>query len=392
MVKLLSGNKAAAHAVRLAKPDVIATYPITPQTPLVEELELMYAQGQLGDCEMVETEGENTSMSLVTGASVAGGRVFTATSSWGLAFMFQDMMYAGGMRVPIVMVNVCRETPAMRGVAGGRSDIMSARDLGWIQFECETCQEILDTVLMAYRLSEDSDILLPTIVAYDGYYLSHFSEKVDVPDQADVDRFLEPVKNSRRTTLKPGEALAFGMSFAEKLYVEYRHKTVCAMEKVKEKLPRIEDEFHAIFGRRYGGMVDAYKADDAEILLMTAGSISGTAREVVDREREKGRKVGLARIRMFRPYPRRELGAVLEGKKLAVCMDSSACLGWNCGHLYMEARAVLPDLKQPPRMINCIDGMASLDVTVGQFEKALDCAYRAAAGEDVPEVSWLMFQ
>lgn len=390
MIKLLSGNKSAAQAVRLACPDVIATYPITPQTPLVEELELMYAKGLL-DCEMVETEGENSSMSIVTAACVAGGRVFTATSSWGLAFMCEPMMYAAGMRVPVVMVNVCRETPAMRGVSAGRQDIMSIRDLGWIQMECETCQEILDSILMAYRLAEDSDILLPVVVAYDGYYLSHLSERVDVPDQADVDRFLAPVKNSRRTVLRPGEAFAFGMSFSEKLYVEYRHKAVCALEKVKTKFPEIEEEFKQIFGRHYGGMVDTYRAEDAEILLLTAGSCSGTARVVVDQEREKGKKVGLARMKMFRPYPRHELGAILEGRKAVACIDSSLCLGWNCGHLYMEARAVLPDLANPPRMVDCIDGMSNLDITPGQFGKALDIAYRAAAGESVPEVSWLMW-
>lgn len=391
MIKLLSGNKAAAHGVRLACPDVIATFPITPQTPLVEELESMYANGMLGDCEMVETEGENSSMSIVTAACVAGGRVFTATSSWGLAFMFEPMMYAAGMRVPVVMVDVCRESPAMRGVSAGRQDIMSARDLGWIQIECETCQEILDSILMAYRLAEDSDILLPVVVAYDGYYLSHLSERVEVPDQAMVDRFLEPVRNSKRTKIRPGEALAFGMSFSEKLYVEYRYKAVCALEKVKEKFPQVEKEFEEIFGRYYGGMVDCYKADDAEILLLTAGSCSGTAREMVDRERVKGNKVGLARIRMFRPYPRRELGAVLDGKKAVACIDSSLCLGWNCGHLYMEAKAVLPDLKAPPKMVDCIDGLSNLDITPEKFGKALDLAYRAAAGEEVPEVSWLMW-
>ncbi len=391
MIKLLSGNKAAAHAVKMAKPDVLAAFPITPQTPLVEELEEMFARGELGECEMVETEGENSSMSVVTAAAVVGARVFTATSSWGLAYMFQDMMYAAGMRVPVVMADVCRETPAMRGVSAGRQDIMSARDLGWTIIECETCQEIFDSLIMAYRLSEDPDILLPTVVAYDGYYLSHLSEAVDIPEQEAVDRFLAPVKEKQRTVLKPGEALAFGMSFSEKLYAEYRYKNMEAIERVKQKLPQIEAEFEAVFGRAYGGLVEGYRADDAELLVITAGSISGTAREVVDSEREKGEKVGLVRLRVTRPFPRRELGALLEGKKAAVCLDNSICLGWNCGHIFMETRAVLPDLQRAPRMIDCIDGISNLDVVPEHFEQALELARRAAAGGDVPEVSWLIW-
>lgn len=391
MIKLLSGNKAAAHAVRLAKPDVCATFPITPQTPLVEELEKMYAQDMLGDCEMIETEGEHSSMSVVTAACVAGARVFTATSSWGLAYMFEPMLYAAGMRVPVVMVDVCRETPAMRGVSAGRQDIMSARDTGWIQIECETCQEILDTVLMAYRLAEDPDVLLPVVVAYDGYYLSHLSERVDVPDQAEVDRFLEPVREKRRTMLRPGEALAFGQSFSEMLYVEYRYKAMKAYEKAREKFPEIEREFESIFGRKYNGLVDTYRAEDAEVMLVTAGSVSGTAREMIDREREKGMKVGLSRIRMFRPFPKAQLAKVLDDKKLVCVLDSSVCLGWDCGHLYEEVSAATRLMKHPPKMLDFIDGLSNLDVTPEKFEKMFLTARAALDGRDVPDVTWLMW-
>ncbi len=392
MIKLLSGNKAAANAVRLARPDVCATYPITPQTPLVEELEKMYANGLLGDCEMVETDGEHSSMSIVTAASVAGGRVFTATSSWGLAYMFEPMMYAAGMRVPIVMVDVCRETPAMRGVSAGRQDIMSSRDTGWITIECETCQEILDTVLMAYRLAEHSEVLLPVVVAYDGYYLSHLSESVDVPEQTDVNRFLPPITESKRTTLQPGQALAFGQSFSERLYCEYRYKNLKAMERVHDVFPTVEKEFEAVFGRSYNGMVDTYRTDDAEMVLVTAGSVSGTAREMIDRERDKGHRVGLARIRMFRPFPRKELAKVLDGRKLVCFLESSIAMGWDAGHLFVESRAVLPYMKSQPKMIDFIDGMSNVDVTFDKFEKLFDIAYRAMNGETVPETTWLMFE
>lgn len=390
MIKVLTGNKAAANGVRLARPDVIAMYPITPQTPLAEELAHFYAEGQL-DCEMVEVEGEHTAMSVITGACVAGGRVFTATSSWGLAYMNESLMYCAGLRVPAVMVDVTRETPSMRGVGGGRQDIMSIRDSGWIQIEPETCQEILDSVLMAYRLAEDPDILLPVVVAYDGFYLSHLSERVDIPNQEDVDRFLAAVSNSTRPNLISGKNLHFSPSIDGPPFAEFRHKTQQALERVKEKIATVEQEFQNIFGRQYGGMVDTYRADDAEVLILTAGSCAGTARVVIDQVREKGMKAGLARIRMFRPYPREQLRQVLDGKKAVAVIDRSVCLGWNCGHLFMEARAVLPDMANPPRMIDFIDGLANTDITSDHIEKALAVTIAAMAGKETAETNWLIW-
>ncbi len=391
MIKVLSGNKAAAYGVLLARPDVIAVYPITPQTPLVEELARMHAEGIL-DCELIEVEGENTSMSAVTAACVAGGRVFTATSSWGLAYMHDAMMLCAGMRVPAVMVDVTREPPAMRGVGGGRQDFMGMRDTGWIQIEAETCQEILDSVLMAYRLAEDSEILLPVSVAYDGFFLSHFSERVDIPEQKKVDKFLAPLKKSERPKLVPGNSLGFAMSYTGKLFAEFRYKGSVAYERAKEKLETIEKDFQKSFGRSYGGAVDTYRAEDAEVLLLTAGSCAGTVRVVVDKYREKGKKVGLARIRMFRPFPRERIKKIFSGKKAVGVLDRSVCLGWNCGHLYMESRAVLPDVARPPRMIDFIDGLSNLDITEEHIERAVDLTFEAARGKKVPETTWLVWE
>lgn len=390
MIKVLTGNKAAANGVRLARPDVVAMYPITPQTPLAEELAHFHAEGQM-DCEMVEVEGEHTAMSTIMGACVAGGRVFTATSSWGLAYMNEALMYCAGLRVPAVMVDVTRETPSMRGVGGGRQDIMSIRDSGWIQIEPETCQEILDSVLMAYRLAEDPDILLPVVVAYDGFYLSHLSERVDIPDQADVDRFLAPVKNSSRPNLTSGRNLHFSPSIDGQPFAEFRYKTLQAMERVKTKIEQVESEFAAIFDRSYGGMVDTYRTDDAEIVILTAGSCAGTARVVIDQAREGGLKVGLARIRMFRPFPREKLCQVLDGKKMVAVIDRSICLGWNCGHLFMETKAVLADMAKPPRMLDFIDGLANTDITSDHIEKALAVAVAALKGKETAETNWLIW-
>jgi pyruvate/2-oxoacid:ferredoxin oxidoreductase alpha subunit len=390
VIKVLTGNKSAANAVRLARPDVIAMYPITPQTPLAEELAHFYAEGQL-DCEMVEVEGEHTAMSAIMGACVAGGRVFTATSSWGLAYMNEALMYCAGLRVPAVMVDVTRETPSMRGVGGGRQDIMSIRDSGWIQIEPETCQEILDSVLMAYRLAEDPDILLPVVVAYDGFYLSHLSERVDIPSQEEADRFLLPVKNSTRPNLVSDKNLHFSPSIDGKPFAEFRYKTQQAMERAKAKIDQVENEFFEIFGRRYGGMVDTYKTDDADIVILTAGSCAGTARVVIDEAREKGLKAGLVRVRMFRPYPRERLRDILDGKKAVAVIDRSICLGWNCGHLFMEVKAVLSDMASPPKIYDFIDGLANTDITTDHINKALHVTAAALEGRETAETNWLIW-
>jgi pyruvate/2-oxoacid:ferredoxin oxidoreductase alpha subunit len=390
VIKVLSGNQAAAYGVLLARPDVIAVYPITPQTPLVEELARMLAAGIL-DSELIEVEGENSSMSAITGACVAGARVFTATSSWGLAYMHDALMFCAGMRVPAVMVDVSRETPATRGVGGGRQDIMSMRDTGWIQLEAETCQEILDSILMAYRLAEDSQVLLPVSVGYDGFYLSHLSERVEIPEQKAVDAFLAPLKNSDRPRLTPGNPLGFAMSYTEKLFAELRYKGGLAYERAKKKFEAIEAEFKERFGRSYGGMVDSYRAEDAEIILVTAGSCAGTARVVIDQCRKDGLKVGLARIRMFRPFPRERLKEIFSGKKAIGVLDRSVCLGWNCGHLFMELRAVLPDLESPPPMVDFIDGLSNLDITVEHIAEAVRITTQAAEGKTVPETTWLIW-
>lgn len=391
MYKVLTGNKAAAQGVRLVKPDLIAMYPITPQTPLAEELAKFHANGII-DAEMVEVEGEHTSMSAITGAAVAGARVFTATSSWGLAYMNELMMYCAGLRLPAVMVDVTRETPSMRGVGGGRQDIMSVRDAGWIQIEPETCQEVLDSIIMAYRLAEDPEILLPVIVAYDGFYLSHLSERVDIPEQEDVDKFLSVVKNSPRPTLLKNANLHFSPSIKESLFGEFRYKTSKAMERAKTKLIEVEQEFQNIFGRSYGGMVDTYRTDDAELVVLTAGSCAGTTRVIVDEARERGIKAGLARIRMFRPFPREELSRILNGKKMVAVIDRSICLGWDCGHLYVETRAVLPDMPCPPQMLDFIDGFASADITADHIRKAVAVANAAMNGKETQEANWLMWE
>jgi len=387
--RVLTGNAAAAYGALLSRPDVVALYPITPQTEVVELLAQFHANGML-DAEMIQVEGENSAMSSIVAASVAGGRVFTATSSWGLAFMYDAVLMAAGMRVPAVMVNVNRETPGIYSVSCSRQDMMSVRDAGWIQIEVETTQEILDTVVMAYRLAEDSEILLPVMVSYDGYYLSFMSEDMEIPPQEYVDRFLAPLKDQpERLKLVPGGPLGFHAHALLEDFMEYRYKHCSALERTKDKLVQIEKEFEDIFGRSYHGAVEQYRCEDADIVLMTMGSSTGTARVAVDKKREQGIKVGLVKLRLFRPFPKDIVAKVLKGKKGVGVIDRSICFGWNCGHMYMEIKSALYDLDQKVKLVNYITGIASLDITIEHLERAVDEVHAASQGRECRDVTWL---
>jgi pyruvate ferredoxin oxidoreductase alpha subunit len=231
-VELCSGNKAAAYGALLSRPDVVAIYPITPQTAIAEWISRFNAQGAL-EAEIVEVEGENSAMGVVCSASAAGGRVFTATSSWGLAFMTDGLHFAAARRLPVVMVNVNRETPGLPTIGCGRQDMMSCRDTGWIQIEVETCQEILDTVLMAYKIAEDPGILLPVMISYDGFYLSHLEERVVVPSRERVARLHEGATKPERMVLRAEEPRAFGGGFGPESCTEFRYRHSHALRRLR---------------------------------------------------------------------------------------------------------------------------------------------------------------
>ena len=391
MLKVLSSNEAAAQAAKLARINVAAVYPITPQSQISEDVSKMVAKGEL-DCDIIEVEGEHSVMSAMTGAAVAGARVFTATSSLGLAYMNEPMMFAAGMRVPMVMVDVTRETSAQRGISTSRQDAASARDCGWLEIDPADGQELLDSILMAYRLSEDPEILLPTLVVSDGFFMSHLYEPVDVPEQEQVDRFLAPVSEKRRTQFSDGKAMQFALTFSGPKYIKYRYQTLNAIDHVTEVFPTVEKEFEEIFGRSYGGMVEEDRTEDAEYLLMTNGSASGMAKNVIDEARAAGLKVGLARIRMFRPYPREEVVRILRGKKAVGVIDRSICLGWNCGHLFQEARAAIACEENMPKMLSFIDGISTMDITREHIELAIGMTIAAGNGEPVQETNWLSWE
>jgi len=387
-VKVITGNAAAAYAAMLCRPDVVTSYPITPMSEVAEQLSAFHADGMM-DAEMVEVEGENSAMNVVAAASITGGRVFTATSSWGLSFMYDAVQQAAGFRAPVVMAIANRETPGILAVSGGQQDIISMRDTGWIQIIVEDCQEIFDTIIMAFRLAEDYDIQLPVMVNYDGFYISYLAQAVDIATIEDVDRFLDPLKQQpQRPRLVPGQPLGAGTHGIELGFVELRYKHCAALERATTKLDEIDKEFCNLFGRSYGGQIEEYRTDDAEIIIVASGGAAGTTRTVVDAKREKGMKVGLVKLRLFRPFPRKRIVEVLRGKKAIAVIDRSVNFGWNCGPVYTEIRALCPETGVVP-MLSYIDGLANLDIISPHIERIVDETFNAARGKPYQEVTWI---
>ncbi len=386
--KVITGNAAAAYAAMLCRPDVVAAYPITPQSELIEQLAKFHADGVL-QCQYVTVEGENSAQNVVCAATMAGGRAFTATSSYGLVYMYDALFNTAGYRAPVVMINVNREPPGIHAVCSGQQDMISVRDTGWVQLIAENCQEILDTTIMAFRLAEDSDIQLPVMVNYDGYYLSFLAESVEIPGIAEVDDYLAVLKSQPpRPRLLPGKSMGCGSHGLGMGYVELRKKHMAALERVKPKLDEIDKGFEKAFGRHYGGQIEEYRTGDAEIVLVTSGSAVGTARTMVDAKREQGIKVGLVKLRLFRPFPVERLVQALKGRKAVGVLDRSICFGWNCGPLFMEIRAITPKIGILP-MLSFIDGLANMDITQEHIGRMIDDIHKASQGHSYQEVTWL---
>ncbi len=383
--KVMTGNAAAAYAAMLCRPNVIAAYPITPSTEILEVLYRFQAEGRL-QSKMTEPEGEHSVMSILISATAAGARTFSATSAQGLFFMYEPYIFAAAHRLPIVMVNANRETPPA-AVASSGQDIMMVKDAGWIQIHVESCQEILDTIIMAYKLAEDPEILLPVTMAYDGYYLSYYSEAVDIPSQKKVDQFLP--RRERSPRLDPETPMTMQPTVSVQMFTEYRVKHMAALQRAKTKLEEIEGEFQRVFGRSYGGQMEEYRCDDADIVLVALGSCVGTAKVMVDRKRDEGLKVGLVKVRLFRPFPRERLITALRGKKAIGVIDRNVCFPWNCGHLLVELRAALMnDLWERIPLLNFIGGLNGGDITLEHMARAIDTVNLAAQGKAYQEVSF----
>ena len=387
-ISVMMGNVVTANVAALCRPEVVACYPITPQSEVAETISGLVADGKL-DAEIVEVEGENSAMNVCRAASLAGARTFTATSSYGLVYMYDTVLETAGFRAPVVMANVNRETPGIHAVSSGQQDLISTRDSGWIQIIVENNQEIADQLIMCYRLAEDFDIQLPVMLNYDGYYLSYLNEEVEIPDQSDVDAFLAPLKSQpQRPRIIPGAATGCGTHGIEMGYVEARYKHWAAMDRAKQKVDDIDKEFGEYFGRSYGGQIEEYRLNDAEIAIVASGSAAGTAKTVVDAKRDEGIKVGLVKQRLFRPFPEERLIAALKGKKAVGVIDRSVGFGWKYGPMCTELKAIAPSIGDVP-ILSYIDGLANLDITIPHIGRVVDEVNAAAKGKAYQAVTWI---
>lgn len=380
MKKVIMGNHAVSYAVMLANTEVIAAYPITPQTQIVEELSNMCAEGKL-PAKFIKVESEHSAMACCIGAAAAGSRVFTATSSQGLALMHELLHWAAGARLPVVMAEVNRALAPGWNIWADQSDSLAQRDTGWLQFNCTSNQEILDSILIAFRLSEQ--ILLPTMVVYDAFYLSHTYEAVDIPERETVDNFLPPYKPE--TKLDIDNPIAMGSLTTPEYYMEMRHGIEEATESAHKVLPKIYDKFEEIFGRRYDA-VEEYRCDDAELILVTSGTVSSTARVVIDKLREDGRRVGRLSIRMFRPFPVEKVCQVLRGRKKIAVLDRNISFGQG-GIFAQEVKAALCNEEERPQVFGFIAGLGGRDITPATIEEVIAKAEMLEAPEK--EIEWV---
>jgi pyruvate/2-oxoacid:ferredoxin oxidoreductase alpha subunit len=380
MKKVIMGNHAVSHAVRLARAQVIAAYPITPQTQVVEELSNMCAEGKLR-AKFIKVESEHSAMACCIGASAAGSRAFTATSSQGLALMHEMLHWAAGARLPVVLAEVNRALAPGWNIWADQSDSLAQRDTGWLQFYCTSNQEILDSILIAYRLAEC--VSLPAMVVYDAFYLSHTYEAVDIPGQDQVDAFLPPY--APEVKLDVDKPLAFGSLTTSEYYMEMREQIESATERVHEILPKIYGEFDSIFGRRYN-VIEEYRRDDAELILISSGTVSSTTRIVIDKLREQGMAVGQINIRMFRPFPARKLREALRACEKVAVIDRNISFGQG-GIFAQELKAALCNEERRPHVFGFIAGLGGRDITPAAIEKAFMTAYEL----DVParEIEWI---
>jgi len=365
---------AISHAVRLANADVVAAYPITPQTHIVEHLAELVADGEL-DADYVSVESEHSAISCCVGSSAAGARTFTATSSQGLALMHEILFICPALRVPIVMVVANRALSGPISIWNDHSDIMAERDIGWVQTFAENGQEAVDLTLHAFRVAEDHRVLLPMIVNIDGFTLSHFIEPIELPDPKLVARYLPDYEPLMR--LDPDKPISMGPVGIPEVYTEARKAMDNVLVNSKAVVLDAWQEFADVFGRTYKP-IESYRAEGAETILVTMGAISETAMTTIDTLREAGRKVGLVRIRLWRPFPFEEIREALSGARTVAVVDRAMSLGGPGGPVCSEIRSAFYETSRRPHIFGYIAGLGGRDVTIETFTEIIDKAEAAA--------------
>ena len=376
---LLTGNQAVAWGARLARPRVVPVYPITPQTPVLEQLTSFHADGSF-DAEIIAPESEHSVMSACIPASLVGMRVFTATASQGLLLMHELLHYASGARAPIVMANINRTVASPWAFWPDQTDSLSQRDTGWIQFYVESAQEALDTVIQAYRVAEQ--VLVPAMVNLDAFYVSHALEPVRVPSQDLVDRYLPAFNPPHR--LDTDKVESWGNVVSQDMFFRHRQDLGEAMARVPSLSAQADHEWAQLTGRSHG-VIERYRCDGARAVIVTMGSMCGTAREAVDAMRAVGQAVGMVKVRLFRPLPVAGLREALNGVDDIIVLDRNYSPGHG-GVLHQELRAALYDIPVRPRIHGLLAGVGGVNVPP---QKIAEFVNQAQKNEALPESQWV---
>lgn len=376
----MSGNEAVAQAIKQINPDVMPAFPITPSTEIPQFVATMIANGEI-DTEFIPVESEHSSMSAAIGSSAAGARTLTATSSCGLAFMWEVLYVAASNRLPIAMAVVNRGLTGPLNINAEHSDSMGARDSGWLQIYAENNQEVYDNFLQAYRIAEHPDVKLPIMICQDGFITSHAVENITLWDDDKMKKFVGEYE-PEHYLLKEDEVMAVGPYAASGYCMEAKKAQAEAMKRAKKVILDVAKEFEAITGQSYG-FFEGYRLEDAEYAIVAIGSVCGTAKDAVDAMREKGLRAGLLKIRVFRPFPAEEIADALKNCRAIAIMDRSE--GYNAvgGPLGAEVTAALYRAKSQAEVVNIMYGLSGRDVRVEDLEEVFDNLVKLGDGEKV---------
>jgi len=383
---VIRGNEATAVAAKLCRPNVIPAYPITPSTLFPEKMSEFVADGEL-DAEFVPVESEHSAMSAAIGASAAGARVCTATASQGLELMHEMLFIAAGMRLPIVMAIGNRALSAPINIWCDHADTIAARDTGWMQFYAENNQEGMDLMINAFRIAEDKRVLTPGMVGIDAFVLTHTFEPVDVPAQSEVDDFL-PKYNPEHVYLDPARPITIGSFGTPQYYMEFKYSQELGIQASSPVIDEVFADFEKRFGRKYA-KITPFMADDADVLILAMGSMNGTARNAVKRLREEGKKVGVLKLTVYRPFPEEELKKLAGNAKVLAVLDRDISHGYG-GAVYADASGVFVNEEKKPMLLNFIIGLGGRDVVIDDFRNIYDkCMAAVEKGGPEQRVQWV---
>jgi pyruvate ferredoxin oxidoreductase alpha subunit len=385
-MKFICGDDAVAEGVRLARPHVISAYPITPQTIVVERLSDFVEDGSL-KAEYMHVESEHSALSCAIGVSSVGARAFTATSSQGLLYMAEALPYASGQRLPIVMMNANRSIATPWSIFGDHMDSMYLLNSGWIQYYVEDAQEALDMMIQAYKVAETREVMAPVMVNLDGFILTHTYELVEIPEQKMVDEFLPSISMPDNSmSLENPKSLC--ISAGKETNMEFNMKQHFDMLDSEKVIEQVDKEFGEKFGRYYDGMIEEIMVEDADVVLMTTGSVTGTARVVIEDLRKMGKKVGLIKLRVLRPFPVEQLKESVKNVKAYGVVDKNVSFGFE-GSIFTNVNSCLAAMEKQPKGINFIGGIGGRDITKEDLVKAYDELLAAAKGQTVDRVQYM---